>query len=160
MKTENFAFTHKRKKISGVVVWPETLLEAVHLLGEKEVWKAFRLGYLELVKKRMINPTPRRQIRKIDLSSLPEEYVELIDQILNEHKVQKNPPPLMPQTFQTDFAEKPAAEEVQSSPSDDSFEADFAKYSAALDSSLQPPTGTDETQPGTTEYPHQSIRSG
>lgn len=144
MQTENFSFTHKKKRYSAVIAWPENLKEALEILGDREVWKAFRLGYVELVKRRMISPTPRPRIRKIDLNSLPEDTAELLDRILSNLSEQKNPPPSLPQTFQSDSFEKQEEASVEASPHGDSFEADFARYSAFLDSLPQQPKETSE----------------
>lgn len=146
MRTENLTFTHKKKTYSATVVWPENLVEAFNLLGEKELWAAFKLGYLEITKRRIVNPTPRPRIRKIDLNRLTEEQAALIEHILADAQKpqaeQKSVQPEPQQTIQTDSYETQEVVQASVLSRDSSFEEDFARYSAALDSSLPRHTET------------------
>jgi hypothetical protein len=150
MKTENRSFTHKRKTYHGTIVWPDDLAEAIRLLGERDTWSAFRLGYLELCKRQICGITPRRRSQRIDLGALPPEAQdlvrELIDQLhaqsLQPQPIQKSAPLESQPTTPNDFDEMPAEAEVQASSHADPFEEDFARYLASLGSSPQPHTET------------------
>lgn len=146
MKTENLTFTHKKKTYSATVVWPENLVEAFNLLGEKDMWAAFKLGYLEITKRRIVSPTPRPRIRKIDLSRLTDDQIALLESILGESPApvaaQKNDPPAAQQTAPIDSDEKPVVAQVSVLQRETSFEEDYSKYLAALGSSPQRRTET------------------
>ena len=83
MKTENRSFTHKRKTYHGTIVWPDDLAEAIRLLGERDTWSAFRLGYLELCKRQICGITPRRRSQRIDLGALPPEAQDLVRELID-----------------------------------------------------------------------------
>lgn len=151
MKTENRTFRHKNNLHHGTIVWPDNLSEALTLLGEREVWNAFRIGYLEVCRKQICGLTPRRRkTHKIDLSELPETDQEMISQMISDLKEQYRQLQLekesallaSQQTAPSDFDETPEEAPVPASESADSFDADFARYLASLDSSLPQRTGT------------------
>lgn len=146
MKTENRTFRHKNNLHHGTIVWPDNLGEAMSLLGEREVWNAFRIGYLEVCRKQICGLTPRRRKNhKIDLSELPEGDQEMISQMISELKEQYRQLQLekesvqlaAQQKAQIDYDEMPEEALAPASESADPFEADFARYLASLDSSPQ-----------------------
>ena len=163
MKTENLTFTHKKKTYSATVVWPENLVEAFSLLGEKDMWTAFKVGYLEITKRRIVSPTPRPPIRKIDLSRLTDDQIALLESILAESPApaaaQKNDLPAAPQTTPNDSDEKPAVAQASVLPHDSSFEEDYSKYLNALGSSLPRHTETVVPPPLRVEDLHQLSHS-
>lgn len=148
MKTENRTFKVKGKSYSGTIVWPSNLAEALQLLGEVEMWEAFKVGYLEYCRRQICGLTPRRRkIQKIDVSDLPDHEQEAIllavdqmRQIYQQQRAKENAPPVQQSKAQIDSDEKPEEvpqddEELSSaSQSESSFEEDFAKYLASLDS--------------------------
>jgi hypothetical protein len=168
MKTENRSWKVKGKTYSGIIVWPDNLSQAIQLLGQKEVWAAFKLGYLEVCRKQICNLTPRRKNRKIDLSGLTPEEQEMVLELVSDFRavnqqlqqVEKNDPPEPQPTAPTDSDETPEEAPAPALPHDDSFEADFARYLDAQHSSLPQHTETPSQQPQTTEDPPQSIRKG
>jgi hypothetical protein len=142
MQIETRSFRLKGKEYTGSIAWPDSLQEALAALGEWEVFRAFRIGYLEICRKQICGVIPRRRSQKIDLSGLSEQDQELVLQAVAElresyqlhQQAQKSVPPEEPHTFQNDFDETPEEVPASTSPHDDSFEADFARYSSALDS--------------------------
>lgn len=144
MKTENRSFTHKGKTYHGTIVWPDDLAEAIRLLGERDTWSAFRLGYLELCKRQICGITTRRRSQKIDLASLPVEAQDLVRQLVDElhaqnqrHQQAERSAPLESQPITpNDSDEMPEEVQVPASSHADPFEEDLAKYLASLDSSL------------------------
>ena len=151
MRTENRSFKYRGKVYSGVIVWPNNLQEAIQLLDPADIWEAFRLGYLEHCRRQICGiPIRRRKIQKIDVSGLPpheqeaillavEQMRALYQQPLQAQKsVQPESQPIAP----SDSDETPEEAEDSVSSRELSFEEDFAKYSAALDSSLLQHTET------------------
>lgn len=144
MKQQLISVKHRGKVLSATIVWPDDLREAVHLLGEFEVWRAFRAGYLELTKQRLIGQvTPRRkQYVKLDLSALDAQTADIVRGLAELQKpvgqvVQPSPetiPPAPSHTSQIDSAEKPTEAQDPIEKHADAFEEDFAKYLAARDS--------------------------
>ena len=142
MQTKNHTFKHKSKTFSGVIVWPESLQEALIVLPALELWEAFKIGYLELCRRRICEITQRRRTRKIDVSDLPEWEQALIQQAVLETRAKYHTPQTTPEsapleslpTTQTDSVETQAAAQDPVSSRDLSFEEDFARYSAALGS--------------------------
>lgn len=142
MQIENKSFRLKGKEYTGSIAWPESLQEAVNFLGDWEVFRAFRIGYLEICRRQICGIIPRRRSQKIDLSGLSEQDQELVLQAVAElresyqlrQQAQKSAPLEEPQTSLSDYGETPEEVPASASPHDDSFEADFARYSAALDS--------------------------
>ena len=159
MKREKIVIKRNGKTFSGEIVWPSDLAQAIRLLGELEVWSAFRLGYKELAKRRISGLIPRRKRwAKLDLSLLDDQTLAAVQVLL---QMQQNKPPhaevspaqpessavvqqASPHTSQSDSDETPAVEAVQSSGRAGDFEEDWQKYLASLGSSSQRQT---ETQP-------------
>lgn len=145
MHTENKSFKHKGQTYTGTIVWPDHLSEALTLLGERDVWNAFKLGYLEVCRRQICGLTRRRRSQKIDLSDLPESDQELVATLIADLKRQyqslqqaeESAPPEAPHTAPSDSGETPAEAPAPASVSADSFEADFARYLASLDFSPQ-----------------------
>lgn len=168
MKIENRSFTWKGKKHHGTIAWPDNLQEAITLLGEREVFAAFKLGYLEVCRKQICGLTRRRRNQKIDLSDLPEQDQELVVALVADLKdanqqlrlatesAQPEPQPIVP----TDSVETPEEAPAPTSEHVDPFEEDFAKYLASLDSSPQQHTETPEMRPQITANPPQSSQKG
>lgn len=144
MKTENVSFKHKGKTISGQIAWPESLQEAIHSLEPAEVWEAFKIGYRDMCRRRILGLTrPPRRFVRIDLSLLtPEEQHALLTWKANAETfqnqqsppVEKSAPPEPTPTDPTDFDEMPAEAQASTSPHVDTFEEDFAKYLASRSS--------------------------
>jgi hypothetical protein len=142
MQIENKSFRLKGKEYTGTIAWPDDLAEALRLLGDREVWKAFRIGYLEVCRRQICGITPRRRNQKIDLSDLSEDDRELVLQAVSElrenyqrlQQAQRSAP-LEPQpTAPSDYDETQAEAEAPASSHEQSFEEDFARYLDALDS--------------------------
>lgn len=148
MKIEKLTVTRNKKTYSGDLVWPDNLSQAVALLGEFEVWEAFRVGYKELAKKRIAGSIrPRKRWLKVDLSVLDEQsgawlahYLETLKAQKKAEEELKNRPVEAQQTSPSDSDEMQEEALTQSPASDDSFEEDFAKYLASLDSLPQSQT--------------------
>jgi hypothetical protein len=168
MKTENKSWTVKGKVHSGTIVWPDNLDQAIKLLGTKEVWAAFKIGYLEICRKQICGLTPRRRNHKIDLSGLSPEEQEMVLELVSDFRavnqqlqqVEKSAPPEQQSTAPSDSDETPEEAPVPTLPHDDSFEEDFAKYLAAQHSSLPQHTETAPQQPETTGDPLPSSQKG
>lgn len=152
MKREKITVKRNGKSYSGEIVWPQDLAQAISLLGELEVWGAFRVGYRELAKRRISGLTPRqKRWARVDLSSLDDQMRVLIQALV--HEQQNKPLPQEVSQPPQPSAESPQPVAQQIAPSDsgetqeealtlspdngDSFEQDFAKYLASLDSSPQ-----------------------
>ena len=144
MKIENFSFKHKKKSFSCQIAWPESLPEAIATLEPSDIWEAFKIGYRELAKKRVINPTQRRRrFVKVDLEKLsPGDRDALLQFLSNAETFENQQPqqaqesvqPSEPPKDQTDFVETPEEAEASTSQRADSFEEDFSKYLAARSS--------------------------
>lgn len=74
MRVEEVNFQHRGKTVTGEVVFPDTLEEAIEMLGRDEVFEAFAIGYLERQKKRL-RRNPRKTLR-IKLDQITEEQRE------------------------------------------------------------------------------------
>lgn len=150
MKIEKLTVKKNGKVYSGEIAWPTDLASAVALLGEREVWESFKVGYKELAKKRISNSIrPRKRWLKLDLLSLDDQTVAALSEVLSiaaesrareafaheqQKQVQENPLPVEQQTYPSDSYETQEEVEAPLPQSDDSFEQDFAKYLASLDS--------------------------
>lgn len=73
MQVKTLTFTYRKKEISGEVVFPENLQEALSALGQVETFECFLEGYTERQMKRL-RMKPKRYL-KLDLSILDEETV-------------------------------------------------------------------------------------
>ena len=168
MKTEKKEYTFKGKKHSGVIAWPEDLNEALTLLSDREVFEAFKIGYLEVCRRQICGLTRRRRSQKIDLSVLPPEhqvlildvFEDLLSQNRQSQQVQKSVQPSEQHTAAIDSVETPEEVSAPDHPHVSEFDQDFAKYLASLGSSPQLHTETLSPQPETTEYQHQSHPKG
>lgn len=162
MKIEKLTVKKNGKTYAGEIAWPDDLGSAIKLLGELEVWSAFKIGYKELAKKRITNSIrPRKKWLKLDLSCVDDQTAEEIESFLRERtrvnqlhienqrrleaeaarqeRQQAEETALLEaqQTAQNDYDETPEEAQAPISESADSFEQDFAKYLAALGSSPQ-----------------------
>lgn len=95
MRIEKLTVKKDGKTYHGDVVWPDNLGVALQLLGESEVWQAFKLGYKEITKRRITGQTirPRRQVVRIDLATLDEPTRLAIEEIAKLQAVQQAPQP-------------------------------------------------------------------
>lgn len=149
MKIEKLTVRKNGRLYSGEVAWPNNLESALALLGEKEVWEAFRVGYKELAKKRITATRPRKRWLKLDLLSLDDQTLAALTQALEvaaenrartallheqQRQAQESPPPAEQQTYPSDYDETQEVAEGQSSANGESFEEDFARYLTSLDS--------------------------
>jgi len=159
MKIEQLNLKKNGKSYSGEIAWPDNLSQALTLLGEREVWEAFKIGYRDLAKKRITGSIrPRRKWAKIDLASLDDQTAEMISLLISdslarariekERQAAENLRRVEQQTFQTDSAEKLEVAEAPSPESADDFETDLAKYLASLDSSPRQKTEINPEQAG------------
>jgi hypothetical protein len=138
MKTENRSFTHRGKTHRGTIVWPEDLAEALKLVGDRETWAAFKIGYLELCRRRICGIIPRRRTQTIDLRELPVEAQELVRDLVQQlhdqnrlhQQAQKSVPPEEPQTSPIDYDGMPT-------------EAEDPFFSNAPEFEQSPPTDSD-----------------
>jgi hypothetical protein len=72
MRTQEIRFTHRKKEHKGQVGMPESIEEAVNLLGEEYVFHRFMDGYLE-EQRRVIRSQSRRKFLRLTLSELTSE---------------------------------------------------------------------------------------
>lgn len=116
MRIEKLKIKKDGKTYEGEIVWPDGLKIAIHLLGEKEVWEAFKVGYKELAKKRITGELtrPRRKTVKIDVASLDDQTRLVIEEIArlqaaqpHERQALKNDEPQEPHTYPNGFDETP-----------------------------------------------------
>lgn len=75
MQTKSVNFTYRGRQIEGEIVLPETVDEAVALLGEKEVMDSFAEGHIERQKRKLRRKKERRWFR-VDLKSADESTLE------------------------------------------------------------------------------------
>lgn len=143
MKIEKLTFKEKGKVYSGEIAWPDSLQLAIALLGERGVWEAFKLGYRQIVRARIVGKPilPRKKIVKLDVSLLDEQSRAVIEQIaaMQAGQQQQQPElesaqPEQQHKDHSDYVEKPEAAQAPSSQSESSSEEDFSKYLASLDS--------------------------
>lgn len=165
MKIEKLTVKKNGKTYAGEIAWPDDLASAIRLLGELEVWSAFKIGYKELAKKRITNSIrPRKKWLKLDLSCVDDQTAELIERLAHEsaraafaheaalaaqkeqQQAEETALREAQQTIQNDYDETLEEAQAPISESADSFEQDFAKYLAALDSSPQQHTEIDSLQ--------------
>lgn len=74
MQVKRVVFNYRGREVSGDVVFPDSIAEAVAALGEDEVFSSFLLGYLERQKKRLRRKRQKRYLR-IDLQSLDDAAI-------------------------------------------------------------------------------------
>lgn len=147
MKIEKLTFKKKNKVYQGEIVWPLDLDTAIKLLGSSEVWQAFKIGYKELAKRRIMGEPirPRKKILKIDLSLVDDQMRDALEQFVESNlsrppvqqvvqPSQENAPRVAKQIDQNDSDETQEEALVQVSQNADTFEQDLAKYLASLDS--------------------------
>lgn len=149
MKIEKLTVRKNGKVFTGDVVWPTGIHQAIHLLGELEVWEAFKIGYLELAKKRISGAIrPRKKWVKLDVSTLDEHArAWVFSHIENQRRLEesaKNQKAAEQQTSRNDYAEtqEEASSADQLSENDAQPAQEPPKYSDALDSSTQQQTET------------------
>jgi hypothetical protein len=168
MQIENKSWTIKGKKFEGVIAWPDDLNEALTLLSEREVFEAFKIGYLEICRRQICGLTRRRRSQKIDLSALSPEHQALILDVFHDlasqnrqyQPAQKNVQPLEQRITPIDSVETPEEASAPDHPHVSEFDQDFAKYLASLGSLPQPHTETASQQTETAEYQPQSHQKG
>lgn len=145
MKIEKIKIKKKNKIYAGEIVWPSDLKSAIKLLGESEVWQAFKIGYKEVCKKRIMGEEifpKRKRVIKIDLDQLGDEQMrDALVALAEEQAAQikpppsvQSPPPEVSHTDPTDYDETLKEAEVLISASAESFEEDWSRYLASRNS--------------------------
>lgn len=148
MKIEKLTVRKNGKVFTGDVVWPTGIHQAIHLLGELEVWEAFKIGYLQLAKKRISGAIrPRKKWLKVDLSSLDENARAWLCSHVENQKAEeaaRSQKAAAQQTSRNDYDEtqEEASGADQLSENDGQPAQEPPKYSDALDSSTQQQTET------------------
>ena len=116
MRIEKLTVKKDGKTYHGDIAWPDNLGIALQLLGEQEIWEAFKVGYRELAKRRITHTAirPRRRIARIELSSLDDQTRAVIEEIARlqaaqqlPQQAEQTPPPAPLPIDQTDSGEMP-----------------------------------------------------
>ena len=80
MQVKTIRFNYRGREVSGDVVFPETIEEALAALGAGEVMASFLHGYLERQKKRLRRRRQKRYLR-LDLQSLDDAAISKLREI-------------------------------------------------------------------------------
>ncbi len=80
MRLENLRFRYHGKIFEGQVAMPDTILEAIELLGENETYSAFIAGYTERQKRRMRFKRLKKTL-KLDLAKLTPEQIQALKKL-------------------------------------------------------------------------------
>lgn len=76
MKMETLKFLRRGKEYTGEVAFPESVSEALQLVGEKETFLCFIAGYTERQKRHMRRKRGPKKMLRVRISDLSAEQIK------------------------------------------------------------------------------------